>query len=265
MKKAKFDLKKHEEELLESDIKKLERSIELGILPKNPTRIFEIGERVIFGAHSECYIRESYHDNLFYKVEGINVRIDRDTYSNKKYIQPWFELYKFNSDRMTTFKKEEKYKLNLSNTSIESLLWKVYSPSAGVDFDVEYQREYVWTIDDKIALIDSIFNNIDIGKFVFISRNYSYEGKLFEILDGKQRLSALCEFYEDRFKYEGYYFSELSLYDKNKILNHNITFGVLENPDKKTIFETFIKLNTAGKVMKKEDIDKVKHFLKNLK
>ena len=138
----------------------------------------------------------------------------------------------------------------------------VYHP--GVDFDVEYQREHVWELTDKVALIDSIFNNIDIGKFVFVQRSFNTREKLYEIIDGKQRLTALREFYEDRFQYKGYFFSELNPVDKNNFENHSIVYGYLENPDKRAIFETFIKLNTTGRPMENKDIQKVKKLLDEL-
>jgi uncharacterized protein with ParB-like and HNH nuclease domain len=135
---------------------------------------------------------------------------------------------------------------------------------AGVDFDVDYQREHVWTLDDKVALIDSIYNNIDIGKFLFAERSMGHEGKLYEIIDGKQRLTAICEFYEGRFMYNGFYFAELSNADKSKFEGHGIAWGYLQNPTKKAVYETFIKLNTSGRPMKNEDIDKVKKLLDEL-
>ena len=44
----------------------------------------------------------------------------------------------------------------------------------GIDFSPEYQRDYVWDLEDKVDLIDSIFNNIEIGKFVFIHNIFNY-------------------------------------------------------------------------------------------
>ena len=91
------------------------------------------------------------------------------------------------------------------------------------------------------------------------------KGKLYEILDGKQRLTTLVEFYEDRFKYRGFYFSELSFRDQHKFTGHSITYGYLENPSKEAIFETFIKLNTCGKPMASKHIDHVKELLTEIK
>ena len=140
----------------------------------------------------------------------------------------------------------------------------VYGSHAGIDFDVEYQREHVWELEDKVSLIDSIFNNVDIGKFVLVQRNTSTAGRYYEVIDGKQRLTALCEFYEDRFPYRGVYFSQLSHKDKYKFEEHPITYGYLENPDLRGIYETFIKMNTCGKPMNHKHIEKVKALLKDL-
>jgi hypothetical protein len=262
-KKKVFDKDAHIKAKLESDHKQMKEDIAYGIVPLNPTRQFVIGERVHFGALNESYIREIFENGLYYKIECINVIRNRDMDAeNEFHLVVWHELFKYNGTKPTNFYIEEKYRIVLSNSGIDSLLNRVYS--AGVDFDVEYQREHVWGIDDKIALIDSIFNNIDIGKFVFIQRDFSVRAKLYEILDGKQRLTTICEFVEDRFKYKGFYYSELSNKDKNKFKNHGITWGYLENPNKKAIFESFIKLNTCGKPMASKHIDKVKKMLNEL-
>ena len=253
----------HKQMLLDSNLKEIVEKFDMGILPKNPTRRFAVDERIQFGAHQETYIREICEDGLYYKVESIGVKRERDkpATNETRYVE-WIEIFPYNKAISVVFSKEEKYRIKQLNTSIESLLHMVYHP--GVDFDVEYQREHVWELTDKVALIDSIFNNIDIGKFVFVQRSFNTRGKLYEIIDGKQRLTALREFYEDRFQYKGYFFSELNPVDKNNFENHSIVYGYLENPDKRAIFETFIKLNTTGRPMENKDIEKVKKLLNEL-
>jgi len=253
----------HAEKKLQSELKDIKENLDWGIIPRNPTRKFNIGDRVQWGAHQETYVREIYEDGLYYKLESISVQRDRfNPPSNEFHLLSWVDVFPYNASQPTSFTKKETYFLRLSNTSLDSLLYKVYG--AGVDFDVDYQREHVWELTDKIALIDSIFNNVDIGKFVFVQRNMGHEGKLYEIIDGKQRLTAIQEFYEDRFKYNGFYYSQLSPEDKSKFKNHGITYGYLENPDKRAIFELFIKLNTCGKPMASKHIDKVKKMLNEL-
>lgn len=262
-KKKVFDMVEHQKQLLEREFKQIQEDIAYGIVPLNPTRQFVVGERVHWGALNETYIREVFENGLYYKIESIAVQRSRENPAeNECRLVVWHELFKDGRPNPTNFHKEEKHRVVLSNSGIDSLLHRVYGQ--GVDFDVDYQRDHVWQLNDKIALIDSIFNNIDIGKFVFVQRDFSVRSKLYEIIDGKQRLTTICEFVEDRFKYKGFYFSELSNYDKNKFKNHGITWGHLENPDKRAIFETFIKLNTCGKPMANKHIDKVKKLLNEL-
>lgn len=248
--------------ILDSTIKEMKRFVELGVITKPPRhRKFKKDERVVFGAHKEVYVREVCDGGHFYIIESINVKRDKSLPpSNEHHCISWVNLLPYVVNN-TKLRKEDDSRISQINSSIDSLLNMVYYQ--GVDFEVEYQREHVWKRADKVALIDSIFNNIDIGKFVLVQRDYSNEIG-YEIIDGKQRLTTLKEFYEDRFKYKGYYYSELSGLDRHKFREHSIVYGYLENPTKKTIFETFIKLNTCGKPMASKHITHVQNLLDEL-
>ena len=247
------------------NVEEEKRAILLNITPKNPTRFFDVGERVTLGAHEEVYVREVHADGMFYVTEAIGVKRNRDKQPrDEMHVNAWQDLYKYDQNQPTQFTKEEKYYIRQLNSPIDSLLSMVYAPHAGVDFDVDYQRDHVWELEDKVALIDSIYNNIDIGKIVFVQLNEKTEGRYYQVLDGKQRLTALCEFFEDRFPYKGVYFSQLSHQDKHTFKNHGITYGYLENPTKRGIYESFVKLNTCGRPMDNKHIDKVRKLLNDL-
>lgn len=268
MKKRKVQLTPEEirKNSVDSAIGEIKRMITLGTLPLNPTRRFAIGERVIWGAHEEVYVREIHEDGLYYTIESI--RHDKEgnlTGFSTWTAMTWLSLHKVDVKRDTKFSVDEKFRIRQLNSSIDSLINLVYSACGGVDFDVDYQRGHVWQSGDKIALIDSIFNNVEIGKFVFVQKHESTAGRYYEIVDGKQRLTAICEYYEDRFTYNGKYFSQLSNKDRWKFLNHSISYGYLENATKEAIYSTFIKMNTCGKPMDVKHIDKVKKLLKELK
>ena len=245
--------------LLKSSIKDIEERISFGQI-SDPTRFFSIGDRVHYGAHKEVYVEEIHRNGMYYTLRCKNVQRTREVKrQDELQIVAWHDTFLYNAHKQTSFKKEELYRITQSNSSIDSLLCMVYN--SGVDFDVEYQRDHVWEISDKENLIDSIFNNIDIGKFVFVQRSFSVNEKQYEIIDGKQRLTAICEFYEDRFQYKGYYFSELSFADKNKFEGHSISYGYLTEPTKTMIYDAFIKLNTCGKPMDIKHIKKVNKLL----
>lgn len=266
MAKKIFDIEANEKRMNAAEISDCEKAIIDGILRMPPKRrTYKVGQRVQYGHLKETYIREVYRDGRYYLAESISVkRSKHDAPRNENHIHTWTDLLPYQGSKVTSFAKEEKVYLRMLNSPLSSLISMVHRNHAGVDMDVEYQREHVWTRKDKIALIDSIFNNVEIGKFVFVQRNMRVSGKLYEILDGKQRLTAITEFYEDRLKYKGFYFSELSFNDQHRFTDTNISYGYLENPSKEAIFETFIKLNTCGKPMASKHINHVKQLLGEL-
>lgn len=129
---------------------------------------------------------------------------------------------------------------------------------------VFYQRDLVWTLDDKQKLIDSLYQNIPIGKFVFRKRPYEWckenNSERFEVVDGKQRFSTLREFWNNEFcDSKGYYWKDFSDSAKRKFLNLFVTIS--EIPDSisdSDVFDYFLRLNTFGKVMSSEHLEKVK-------
>ena len=135
-----------------------------------------------------------------------------------------------------------------------------------VNMNPIYQRGLEWEDEDNECLIDSIFKNIEIGKFAFIENDIFDKNFGYEILDGKQRLNALVNFYEDRFTYKGKYFSDLSERDKTHFLSFNVTVGIVEceNDLQKLLY--FYRLNRCGKTITeshlKEIEDKINSFKK---
>lgn len=164
----------------------------------------------------------------------------------------------------SNFSITDKKQISFHNTMIQSLFSKHYY--FGIDYSPVYQRELCWSQEDKENLIHSIFNNIEIGKFAFLRRPYAPKSPGYEILDGKQRLTTIIEFYEDKFSYKGKTFSELSKKDKNHFLNYNITYGDGdENWTLEDKMEYFLKLNIMGVPQSKEHLEKVAQKLQELK
>lgn len=132
--------------------------------------------------------------------------------------------------------------------------------SNGINMDPEYQRGYVWDACDKELLINSIFNGIDIGRLVLARTPDSvYFDTYFshEIVDGKQRLGAIIEYYENRFPYKGKFFNDLGKSDQRFFLNTSVQIADIKKYDKRAIIEYFIKLNQTGKHMDPEHIKKI--------
>ena len=76
-----------------------------------------------------------------------------------------------------------------------------------------FQRPLIWTEEQNISLIESIWKGVSIGTYTF---NRSRDLRNFDnyLLDGQQRLHAIQKYIEDGFKVYGYFWSELTDVDR---------------------------------------------------
>jgi hypothetical protein len=72
--------------------------------------------------------------------------------------------------------------------------------------DPEYQRRHRWSVERKSRLIESFLMNVPVPPVFLYERDLAR----FEVMDGRQRLTALSDFYADRFELRGLqYWSDL--------------------------------------------------------
>lgn len=136
-----------------------------------------------------------------------------------------------------------------------------------VDLDADYQREKIWSRKQRLELIDSIVQNIDIPK-IYLARVKGNDNFEFECIDGKQRMATLLDFFKPepdgnpltvRVAGENYTYKrllrELSPLAE-KIEDFELTFVIYQNHgDEEFIREIFrrlqlgIRLNT-GELLK---------------
>jgi hypothetical protein len=249
---------------LKSDIENIKQRVDSGYIPKKPTRLFKVGDSVKIGALQNTTVTEVLFGGLGYAVHYDYIG---SSYGNPKRVTgvgawDWTHVLPMTSycaGEILSVKDD--VDIRFFNNSIDSLLSKVYY--SGVDFNPNYQRDLVWTMKQKISLLDSIFNNIEIGKFTFIKHEYSVDRVFYyEILDGKQRLSTICEFYEDRFAWKGKKFSELCARDANHFCNFPIVQGEVGEITEQQVYKLFIKMNTSGTPVSQDHLDKIKSLIK---
>ena len=227
---------------------------------------YKVGDRVQHGLIKKSIVSEVLCDG---KVLVLDEVVTEHNYGrpydrNRKIEVAWHDVVAY--ERFIKSQKEDCicnpniYPLNFSQRDIESLVNLKYLQ--GVDFNPDYQRDLVWELSDKENLIESIFNYVDIGKFVFFRREFSSDRELYEIIDGKQRLSTLIEFFENRFKWRGKLYQDLHPQDRTHFNGYAISIGFLERVDRKTILDTFVRLNTGGRPQDPKHLEKVKEMLK---
>ena len=234
----------------------------------SPTHYYNVGDEVLFGAFKKAVIEEVLADSKAYLLycDAIDNNYGNPIEYKTYRLATWVSIRLLSEVSDTDFTENDEIRLYFANTSIESLLHRAYN--FGIKMNPDYQRDFVWDDADKEYLIDSIFKGVDIGKFVLVHRTdkeWHEDSYSYEILDGKQRLNTLKEFYENRFPYKGKYFTELSNKDRYTFQEHMISVAEVKNASKKDILTAFLKLNRGGRVMDKKQIEKVEKMLKDIK
>lgn len=181
-----------------------------------------------------------------------------------------------------------------------STIQSIYSEWDAIVKDPPYQRNGdVWSLEKKQLLIDSIINRYDIPKLYF--HRYEREearksGKLYAVIDGRQRLETIVKFIEDEFplgddfeyledtsvKAAGMNYSELAKrYPKikSRFDSFSLPIVTVETDDLELIDDMFSRLNEAvplnaaekrraigGDMVKAiDDVSKHKFFAKKVK
>lgn len=147
------------------------------------------------------------------------------------------------------------------------------------NFSPEYQREGdVWSDSDKSYLIDTVLKNFPMPP-IFLHQHIDTEtGKtIYDIIDGKQRLSAIIgflnneisipeDFSSDGFgdsRLEGLTFGDLDTEElsewKKNLWKYEITIEYVETDDLKVVNHIFDRLNRNGEPLTNQELRKAKY------
>lgn len=255
------------EELRDKDYKNLKERV-YGDIPE-PTYRFEVGDKVYLPRGRTARVISVLDDYRIYELYSEELK-DRGSgpkiHKTPPFFRWWFDI-RNKPITETSLVCNENMRLSYTNRPISGLIERVYF--SGVDMNPSYQRDYVWSASDKVALIDSIFNNRDIGKFVFVERDWEAElnrgdasSRMYEILDGKQRLRAILDFYEERIMYCGLRYSGLLSRDRNYFENKVVSAAdITHTKDRQEIIKLFLFLNRSGRVMDEHHLSQVESLL----
>jgi hypothetical protein len=121
-----------------------------------------------------------------------------------------------------------------------------------LDLNPPYQRLSVWNLEYRQYFIDTILRNYPSPQ-IFLDVEITSGGRTaYHVVDGKQRLSAILDYLEDKFttsrKHSGdtfgeKYYSELLPDVKNRFLRYIIPVEFLENADDADMQNAFDRLN----------------------
>lgn len=137
---------------------------------------------------------------------------------------------------------------------------KFDSKSKKIVLDSDFQRESVWKPIQKSELIESILMGLPLPIFYF---NEDKKGRLI-VIDGRQRLTALFEYLDNKFtlgklkvlpELAGMKFSDLDAITQSIIEDYQIQAHVIQPPTPDRIkFDIFDRVNRAGTQLNKQEI-----------
>lgn len=232
-------------------------------------------EKVIKIDNEYAYFKQdSYHELQKIKlcdVEKSTFYIGVNLFSEDKYHQKYAIdieglIWRCGFERDGKSRMENYFKVNIPETCLNPMV----IDSKGNE--TEFQRGLVWNLEQKQLLIESIYNNVEIGKFVFRKRDFHWvenrikEGKIehtafMDLIDGKQRFTAIYEFMNNNFSdLHGNYYNDFS--DKAKVRFRrydNLTYVEMNEDTKdEDVIKQFLAINFTGVPMSRDHIEFVK-------
>ncbi|WP_254564329.1 DUF262 domain-containing protein [Oscillatoria sp. HE19RPO] len=142
----------------------------------------------------------------------------------------------------------------------------------------KYQRKLIWSVEEKGKLIGSILNGYPIPLILLAERPKVHGSGKYEIIDGMQRLNALCGFIENLFSFDKKFFdinefsyakqladdkvfkyeekSEVDKLDRKKcadILDYQLAVTIYTAMDESDITEVFGRINSGGKHLSNQE------------
>jgi len=153
------------------------------------------------------------------------------------------EKYRKGEMRIVT----EQGRINLD--SIVTMLESQQNGKKKYILNPEYQRRKRWSNQQKSLLIESFIINVPIPP-IFL---YEVEYAVYEVMDGLQRLTAIYEFYQEKFALEGLeYWSELEG-KKYSQLPENVKAGI----DRRYLSSIILLEETAKDKEKAEELKQI--------
>lgn len=154
---------------------------------------------------------------------------------------------------------------NISDIRVEQKMVTIYQIESWIDKGMlnlhpEYQRNLVWDIRRKTALIESLLLRIPFPAFCLDEDENGYK----TVIDGMQRLNTIHEFIQGEFRLKGMqylpecekkFFRELPLRYQTYIMETVLVINILDARCPQVIkFDVFRRINTCGLQLNSQEI-----------
>ncbi|MGL5961762.1 MAG: DUF262 domain-containing protein [Cetobacterium sp.] len=238
--------------------------------------VFNVGDRVYHIGYSETkdLVVTKIVGDLKAEVEGIFVIKEKDGVDVEvvvKRVFPIIELTTKDPSSGVRIHDKDKWADRLVVIpNMGGVVKEMYEHimTGRININPFYQRDLVWTLEQKQNYIVALYKEKARVNITTIVDIYSESDCYVELLDGKQRLSTICEFIDNKFALsDRHFFRDLHKEDMRYLLNLTFTYTRIQPTDKKVLtdndkIELFLEINELGTKMHDEHIAKVKSLLK---
>ena len=233
---------------------------------------FSVGDCVYVDVNKEQYIEEFIEDNNQYYIipDNYNPHLDNP-----------IPLYMVSHTKRDENSDVSIFKITKEDTITDHITKDVitsdiqflikYISENQIDLNPPYQRDYVWSIEQKKSFIKALIQGKTTLKPTYLYNNAPVNEPMYEILDGKQRINAVLSYMKHEFSINGLYYRELSAFDAKKFLRIPVEYTRIKyyHPKQSHItmplrdkIELFLQINEYGQRMSDTDLENAKRFIK---
>lgn len=121
-----------------------------------------------------------------------------------------------------------------------------------------WQRELVWSLDQDISFIESVFIGYDLGSVMindhFVNENNVMRKMSDALIDGQQRTSALVRFVHNKFPVNGLYWKDLTRTEQRIFREREIGLKSIRCFDEEKLKMVYNHLNFSGVAHTQEEM-----------
>ena len=156
-------------------------------------------------------------------------------------------------------------------TEITSTIHRFFEMYADneLSFNPCYQRGLVWSKEQKELFIKALMKGITRLTPTYVFNGYSSNTKLYEVLDGKQRLNTLLEFVRSEFAVDGVYYKDWGYEDVRAFHRLPLVYTSIDGFEDGDLtlalrVELFLQLNSYGEAVDRAHLEMIKEtYLQN--
>ena len=163
--------------------------------------------------------------------------------------------------------KQARYRIDMPIHQVQDWIDRHTDTKVGMTCDLspDYQRDHVWTRTQASAYMEWILRGGTSGREIYWNHPHwmnSWKGVL-ELVDGKQRIKAVTDFFDNKLKVFGLRFKEFEGGDQG-LWTVCLSFNIADLKTRAEVLKWYIDMNAGGTMHKKREIDKVRQLLEEV-